>query len=349
MRAPKAVYRVEARRGPSGVVEARHRVTVVAWDADFEARAVRGTTPESLLPAGAFVTYFRSGCKPFQLLPLVERGHAEKLALGDRELAVAGASHSGAPEHLDAARAILQAAGVPEEALLCGAHPPRDESNLAAYAAAPSPLYNNCSGKHAAMLALAACEGWDWAEYVDAAHPVQRATLDAVLAVCGVADDEVPVAVDGCSAANPAISLAAMARGFQRFATAQADASSARERALARIRQAFAAEPFYVAGQGRLCTDVMRTTRGRVVTKTGAEGLQCAALPARGVGIALKVEDGADRAKGPALLAFLRENGWLESEELASLESWAHPTLTNVRGIPVGRLEWRAEPVATHA
>ena len=157
------------------------------------------------------------------------------------------------------------------------------------------------------------------------------------------------MAVDGCSAGNPAISLAAMARSFYRFAVAGRDEASPRDRALARIRAAMADEPELVAGDARLCTDVMRATRGAVVTKTGAEGLQCAALPVAGVGVALKVEDGSDRAKGPALLAFLAENGWLEPVALAALSAWAHPTIPNVRGIAVGRLEWSSEPVATPA
>ena len=349
MSALQAAYRVEARRGDAGIVEAVHHVTVVAWDAGLEAKANRGGAPETLVSLGARRTFFRSGCKPFQLLPLVERGHAEQLGLGDRELAVASASHNGAPEHLEAVRAILQAAGVGEEALLCGAHPPRDDASLGAYAVRPSPIYNNCSGKHAAMLALAVCESWPIAGYVDAEHPVQRALIEAVGNVCGVRSGEMPVAVDGCSAANPALSLAAVARGFHRFATASPGSTSVRERSLARIRGAMAAEPVQVAGRGRLCTDVLLATAGAIVTKTGAEGLQCAAVLAPGVGVALKVEDGSDRAKGPALLAFLRENRWIGGEALAALEHWAHPKLTNVRGISVGRLEWRAEPVASPA
>lgn len=343
----QAVYRVEARRGGAGIVEAVHRVMVVAWDADLEAKATRGASPERLLPLGAFLTFFRSGCKPFQLLPLVERGHADRLGLGDRELAVASASHNGSPEHLEAVRAILRSAGAAEEALLCGAHAPRDEASLSAYATHPSPIYNNCSGKHAAMLALAASEGWPLSGYVEAEHPVQRALVEAVGDVCGVPVAGMPIAVDGCSAANPALSLAAMARGFHRFATA--GSGGLRERSLLRIRAAMAAEPVLVAGVGRLCTDLMRVTAGAVVTKTGAEGLQCAALVKPGVGLALKVEDGSDRAKGPALLAFLRENRWIDEDAHAALEHWVHPRLTNVRGFPVGRLEWSAEPIASPA
>ena len=345
----QAVYRVEARRGDAGIVEAVHHVTAVAWDAEWESRAERGVSLEKLLPLGAARTYFRSSCKPFQLLPLVERGHADRFGLTDRELAIASASHNGAPEHLQAVRRILQAAARTEEELLCGAQAPRDERSLADYVARPSALFNNCSGKHAAMLALAAAEGWPVEEYVAFDHPVQRACVEAVCDVCGVSAAETPLAVDGCSAANPALSLAAMARGFYRFAEASAAAATARERALARIRHAMAAEPEMVAGRGRLCTDVLRATRGAVVTKTGAEGLQCAALPAHAVGVALKVKDGGDRAKGPALLAFLAENGWLDDAARGRLEKWAHPEIPNVRGISVGRLEWSAEPVATPA
>lgn len=347
----QAVYRVEARRGAAGVLEAVHRVTVVAWDGELEERA-RATTPESLLPLGAERTYFRSGCKPFQLVPLVERGHAARLGLGDRELAVAAASHNGAAEHLEAARSLLRAAGVGEEKLLCGYHPPRDAASLAELLRSgrePSPIYNNCSGKHAAMLVLAAAEGWPLEGYTDFGHPVQRACVQAVCEVCGADAAATPLAVDGCSAANPAPTLAAMARGFHRFATAAEAAGAARAAALGRIRRAMVAEPVLVAGEGRLCTAVIRATQGAVVPKTGAEGLLCAAIPAAGAGLALKVEDGADRAKGPALLAFLAENGWITPAQRGALAEWEHPAVTSVRGLSVGRLEWKAEPVSALA
>jgi L-asparaginase II len=343
----QAAYRVEARRGSTGVLEAAHRVTVVAWDGDLEERA-RRAAPGVLLSLGAFPTCFRSGSKPFQLLPLVERGHAERLGLGDRELAVAAASHNGDAEHREAVRSLLRAVGATEAHLLCGYHPPRDEASLADLlrsGRAPSPIYNNCSGKHAAMLALAAAEGWPLAEYTEFTHPVQRACVQAVCEVCGADPAEVPLVVDGCSAANPALPLADMARGFHRFATAREGAGDGRQRALARIRRAMAAEPHLVAGTARICTEVIRATRGRVIPKTGAEGLLCAALPDAGVGVALKVEDGADRAKGPALLAFLVENGWISDAERAALAAWEHPPVTNVRGKEVGRLEWKAEHI----
>jgi L-asparaginase II len=328
-------YRVHVRRGAPGQDEAVHEAVVVSW------------RPDSGLdeaPDGDFVTFFRSACKPFQALPLVERGHADKLGFGAPELAVMSASHNGAAEHVRVVRGMLERLGLSERHLLCGFHYPEDPEHDAALrqgALEPSPIYNNCSGKHAGMLALAVCEGWPVEDYVGLDHPVQRAVMAAVAEVCGVDARAMPLGVDGCSAANPALPLSAMARGFSRFAVANGQDGDRRARALARIREAMIAEPRLVAGQGRFCTDVLTAGAGAVVTKTGAEGLQCLGFPETGEGAAVKVLDGSRRAVGPAALAWLREGGRLSDTALAALERWAQPSIKNHRGIVVGAL--RAE------
>src|SRR5688572_4990610 len=272
--------RVDVLRG--GAVESGHEVEGVLVDARGRILAATGE-PER-------ITFFRSAAKPFQLVPLVERGHADRYGLGDRELAVMAASHNGAPEHTACVRGILERTGSRESDLECGFHPPHDPEETARLAGAPaeerSAIYNNCSGKHAGMLALARAEGWPTAGYAAFDHPVQKLLVSTMADLCGVSETGLPLAVDGCSAATPALSLSAMARGFARLAVASADPDSGgpRDRALARIARAMTRHPELVAGRGRFCTAFMRAVAGRLVAKTGAEAVQCVGLPESGLG-----------------------------------------------------------------
>jgi L-asparaginase II len=173
--------------------------------------------------------------------------------------------------------------------------------------------------------------------------------MSAVAEVCGVSASALPWGVDGCSAANPAMPLSAMARGFSRLAQARTGSADARERALATIRRAMAEHPNLVAGQGRFCTDLMAATRGEVVAKVGAEGLECLALARTGEGVALKVKDGARRAVAPAVIAFLRDRGHLSPAAETALERWARPAVRNHRGIVVGEIRSARKPVPVAA
>jgi L-asparaginase II len=299
-----------------------------------------------------WTTFFRSSAKPFQALPLVERGHADRLGLTDRHVALMCASHNGAAIHVAGAREILAATGSDESELECGFHVPEDPESqrvlATADASVKTAIWNNCSGKHAGMIALAKAEGWPVRGYVGANHPVQKLLMEAVADVCGVDAARMPLATDGCSAVNPALPLVAMARGYARMAVARRAGGDRRETALARIRDAMAAHPEMVAGEGRFCTALMRVTEGRLVTKTGAEGLQCVAIPARGLGVAVRVKDGTRRAVAPALVPWLRSLGLVSESEAERLAEFARPALTNHRGLPVGTLDacelpgWRA-------
>src|SRR5262245_11901354 len=163
-----------------------------------------------------WTTFFRSSSKPFQALPLVERGHADRLGFTDRHLALMCASHNGAAIHVEAAREILAATGADESQLECGYHVPEDPESARFLATAPASvktaIWNNCSGKHAGMIALAIAEGWPVAGYVGRDHPVQKLLMAAIADVCGVDVARMPLATDGCSAVNPALPLVAMAR-----------------------------------------------------------------------------------------------------------------------------------------
>jgi L-asparaginase II len=334
-----------------GVPESEHRVEAAVVDA-------RGAVYAATERADR-VTFFRSSAKPFQALELVERGHADALGLSDRQLALTCASHNGEPMHVEGARAILAAAGRNEQDLECGYHEPRHEPTSewlrTQPASARTGIYNNCSGKHAGMIALAAREGWPVAGYTSVDHPVQRAAIANSADVCGLDPARLPIAIDGCSAANPALPLLSMARGFARLATARADATNPRDRALARLRQAMVTHPDMVAGAKRLDTALMQVTNGRLVAKAGAEALQCVGVPALGLGLAIKAIDGTRRAVAPAVVAFLHELGLLSDAEALALDEYANEPITNYRQTVVGSYAvdgcpaWRTIPAGLAA
>jgi L-asparaginase II len=318
-------------RGP--IAEARHRVQAVVSDARGVMSA--GTS------APDTPTTFRSAAKPFQLLPLVERGHAANWGFRDEELAVMAASHTGSPYHIALVQGILGRIGLSHYHLACGYHDPLDHGSLTHLAAHPeerTALYNNCSGKHAGMLALALSEGWPIEGYERAEHPLQQLMRVTVAELCGLAPESLAVGVDGCSVSVFGAPLSAMARSFARLAAAR-PGSDVRETALNRIRGAMLEFPVATGGDARFSTVLMQAAQGRLVAKGGAEGLECVGVPARGLGVALKCEDGGTRAVAPAVVALLDKLGLLDAEALALLETWRAPVIKNVAGLEVGRLE----------
>lgn len=324
---------VVLRRG--SIDESRHRVQVAVSRAD-------GTlTLESEEPR--LETTFRSAAKPFQLLPLVERGHADAWNFTGEELAVAAASHTGSARHLALVRGLLSRLGLGPEHLVCGFHDPLDPESLAHLAAHPaerSSLYNNCSGKHAAMLCLARSEGWPVEGYERADHPLQRLMRQTVAEVAGLPAERLSLGIDGCGVNVFGLPLADMARAYARFAAAS-PGGDARERSLARIRAAMCEHPVLTGGAGRLSSALMEVSRGRLLAKGGAEGLECVGIPQAQLGVAIKVEDGSTRAVGPAVVAVLERIGALDAAEAELLSAWARPTVTNYAGAEVGSLEAR--------
>jgi L-asparaginase II len=313
------------------IAESRHRVDAIV--SDPEGRIV--------FDGGAITTTFRSAAKPFQLLPLVERGHAARWGWSDEQLAIMAASHAGSAYHVALVAGILERLGLEARHLECGFHEPFDPASRASVVCDPeqrSAIYNNCSGKHAGMLCLAKSEGWPVEGYTHADHPVQLLMRRVVAEMSGLEPEQLEVAVDGCGVSVFGLPLAGMARAYARLAAAPS-AVGERNQALARIRRAMQTYPRAVSGEGRFDTALMEATGGRVVSKGGAEGMQCVGLPGRGVGIALKVEDGQARASAPAALAVLETLGVLESEELAALDAWRRPVIRNHAGTVVGRLE----------
>jgi len=313
------------------IAESRHHVQVAVCDPDG---AVQAGTAEPHL-----VTTFRSAAKPFQLLPLVERGHAERWHWSDEQLAVMAASHTGSARHIALVAGILQRLGLSESHLACGFHEPLDAAEherLRLHPEARSRLHNNCSGKHAGMLCLALSEGWPVEGYEEARHPVQQLMRSTVAETCGLPPERLSVAVDGCGVSVFGLPLSAMARAYARLASASA-AGSVRERALERIRRAMQSFPELVGGEGRLSTALMQAC-GRLVAKGGAEGLECVGWPEKGLGVALKCEDGNARAISPALIEVLEHLGAVSQAELERLREWHRPAMRNHAGAVVGSL-----------
>lgn len=335
---------VEVLRGET--VESRHRGAVAVVDAEGKVMLEIGEIRQPV--------FGRSAVKAIQALPLVESGAADAYGFGERELALACASHSGEERHAELAASMLAKAGLDQGALECGAHwPTRMEAALKLSAAGrrPSPLHNNCSGKHAGFLCTCQHVGIDYRGYVDASHHAQQIVRETMEVVTGAAlanhgrgadntSDGCAAdccGTDGCSIPTYAMPLRNLAHGFARMATG-VDLGPERARAARRLIDACMAEPFYVAGTKRLDTRLMEAAGGRVMVKMGAEGVYCGAVPELGIGIALKCDDGGVRAAEVMVAALLQKLLAQDAMLSASFAEMARPVLSNWNGIEVGAL-----------
>jgi len=327
---------VEVTRGTQ--VESRHRGSVCVRDADGAIVLALGE---------AAPVFPRSAVKPIQALPLVESGAAEKYGFGDEELALACASHGGEPAHVEVAARMLARAGRDGGALECGSHWPSHAASTQALArsgGAPSALHNNCSGKHAGFICTACAGGVDHRGYVGVTHAVQREVRAALEDLTQVRLPEDECGIDGCAIPTWAVPLDALASAFARFGTGRG-LGDARAKAASRLRAACAAQPYYVAGTGRFCTEIMRHFGARVLVKTGAEGVFCGALPEQGFGIAIKCDDGGTRGAEVAMATMIARFLPLSDADRAALERFVRPTLKNWNGTEVGGLR-AIEPLA---
>jgi len=291
-----------------------------------------------------YVTYSRSSLKPFQVMPTVMRGVPDRFGLKDRHLALMCASHSGEDRHVEVAREILEAIDAREEDLQCGAHVPLHylyENEGTPPKSAFSPLHNNCSGKHLGMLALARIIGCPFEEYLELESPVQRLIRERVATLLRTDAAAMPVAIDGCSAPNYAVPLRALALGFARLAASAGPKPATDEEchtACTRIVSAMRAYPEMVSGEGRFDLDLSRATGARVFSKAGGEAVECAGIPERGWGVAVKVIDGSTRAVGPLMVWVLNELAVLDKTELEALTKYVTPVLKNHRGLDIGTI-----------
>ena len=307
---------VEIMRG--SLVESVHRGSVAVADTSGKIVFALGELERPVYP--------RSSLKPIQALPLVESGAADAFGLGDEEVALACASHSGEPMHTTRVAAWLARIGCDESDLACGGYPSRYEpvaEDMIKRGEKPTRIFNDCSGKHAGFLTVA--RHWDIATkgYELHHHPVQRAIAKTLAELTGI-ESEFPWGVDGCAAPNFAVPLAAQARAL-------AQLSGARGK---RIVRAMTANPELVSGTGRSCAILMRSCQGRAAVKTGAEGSFAGIVPELGHGIAIKIDDGAGRAADTAMAAMLEKYGLLGVDEAA--RNILRAPITNTVGTVVG-------------
>lgn len=323
-----------------GLVESFHSGSIAVVGSDGRLLACAGDP--------AFVTCLRSAAKPFQAMPLLQNGGMEEFDLQPEEIAITCASHGGEAIHVATAAALLRKGDFDEEDLLCAAHVPYDEkaaAELRASGEPPSPLHNNCSGKHAGMLLATKVMDVPSANYIDAAHPLQQAMLATLASYAGLAVDAVPIAVDGCGV--PAFYLSLYRAAFAYARLMERDDEPARQ-----IVEAMTGFPYHVAGSWSITTPLMEAFSGELVAKEGAEGFYAMAATAAltdrldvaddgAVGIALKIADGSmGRGRNPVILKLLELLGvdTGSRRELARYREWP---LRNIAGTLVG--EVRAE------
>ncbi|HWG90925.1 MAG TPA: asparaginase [Candidatus Thermoplasmatota archaeon] len=319
---------VNVTRGPT--LESRHRAHVAVVDASGTLVASFGEP--------TFPTYLRSIAKPFQALPLLSTGAADRFGFTDAELAICCGSHNGEAGHAKLVEGMLAKIGLPAEALRCGAHAPYHEATAAGLQGKYTPLHNNCSGKHAGMLALALHLGQDPATYLDPKGAVQRAILDALVQITGVPADRIPVGVDGCTAPTFNLRLHHAARAFALLARPwRGDKALAPH--LERLQKAMWQNAWYVAGSGRFDTQVMEAAEGRLLCKVGGEAVQAVADFETGHAMVIKIEDGNGRAVSPVAIEAARQLGWLEPRALEVLGDLWRPALRNHNSIVVGTIE----------
>jgi L-asparaginase II len=311
----------EVTRG--GIVESRHTGAFAVCDSTGVLVAQAGDIESAIFP--------RSAVKAFQCLPVIASGAADRFGLTDEEIALCCSSHNGEAEHLRVAASILAKAGNTESDYECGAHWPHERADVIALGkagASPRAIHNNCSGKHAGMLALARQLGSPPSGYVKPEHAVQQAVAATLRDYCDVDINSAPVGVDGCSVPTWAMPLRKVALGFARMAQPSDEAGQ-------RILRAVRAHPFMVAGSGRFDTQIMQRIP-RLFIKVGAEGVYCGCIPHAGLGFALKCDDGASRAAETAIAGVLLRLDVWTAPETEALIHFASRTQKNWNGIETG-------------
>jgi L-asparaginase II len=329
---------VQVTRG--GITESRHRGHIIAVEPDGTIAAYLGM-PET-------VTYLRSSAKPHQAIPLVSSGAADRFGFDEKEIALACGSHSGEPMHTEVAASMLKKIGLTSAALKCGIHEPFSPEvarRLREQGEAPNVLQNNCSGKHAGMLALALHLGAPTETYDEATNPVQLQIGKTVSQFSGIDIEDIAVGTDGCGVPVFGITVKAMALMYARLVVPPAAFDDDTRRACSRIVSAMTSWPELVGGSSdRLDTEIMRAANGRLVSKVGAEGVYTVGvLPGedwpRGLGLALKIEDGDDhRARPTVVIESLRQLGILADESLEAVSRYAFFPVRNRRGDIVGEV-----------
>ena len=287
----------------------------------------------------------RSALKPFLAIQLIESGASDHYALGDAELSLACSSHQGEQIHQVVLRSWLKRLGLTEDSLACGPVLPEHTDSAHQLLASGSHgcrIHHNCSGKHAGFLTTALHLDLSLKNYHQLEHPLQQLSLDILSDLTEMNIKKYPIGIDGCGLPAPTMPLLQLCYAVARFAKPNALPES-RAKAIYRLHEAIINEPLYIAGHGSVISELNEATKGAVLAKSGAEGIVTAALPEQGLGIAVKIADGSNRARSVALLAILDHMGLLSEEVKQKLDSHLSPTIINSRGLVVGEIraaEW---------
>ena len=316
----------------NGTVESRHFGAAVVCD--FKGNVVEswGDIEQLIFP--------RSALKPMLAIHLIESGASDHYSLSDAELSLACSSHQGELIHQNLVESWLNRLGLTEEHLACGPVLPEDTESahkLLASGQQGCRTHHNCSGKHTGFLTTAQYLNLPLDNYHLLEHPLQQLSLDILSDLADVDLNQYAMGIDGCGLPAPTMPLIQLGRAMARFAK-PVDLTDTRAQAIYRLHEAITNEPLYVAGRGTVVTELNDVTKGAVFAKTGAEGIITAALPEQGLGIALKIADGSERARSVALLAILEHLNILSDEEKHMLKSHITPTIVNSRGITVGEI-----------
>lgn len=319
---------VEVTRGNS--VESTHEVDVIVADHSGKIITAYGEADIQIYP--------RSSNKSLQALPLIESGAADAYGFEDKHLALACSSHNGQEIHVEGAAQMLHKAGLDGSCLECGAQLPKyfDDQMIAMRSeGGVKPIHNNCSGKHSGFLAFAKHSGIEIKGYIGIEHPVQKEIASVLESVTGAKHGEDNYGIDGCSIPTYKIPLQKLAVAYAKFGVGE-DPSQLRSKAMVRLRDACLAHPEMVAGDKRVCTQLMQTLGNRAFVKVGAEGVYTMSLPELGLGVAMKSRDGGFRAVEVAVSQLACELLNLDENDQSNMKPLANPILKNWNGFEVG-------------
>jgi len=262
--------------------------------------------------------FLRSAAKPFQASLLIKSGAYQKFNLTQEELAVCSASHSGTKDHTELVLSVLKKIGLAEKNLLCGVHPPLDteiKNSLIKKNISPSEIHNNCSGKHAAMLAVCIAKNWNIQNYTDFEHPLQKEITNQIANFCQISEKEIILGIDGCSAPVHALPLKNMGLGFLNLFL---------DEKYRNLKESFEKFPTLIGGKNRLDTEIIQASSGRLISKNGAEGLSITIHPEKKLALVIKIIDGDMPARAITVKEALFQLGWLSkspNKEILSLNN----------------------------
>ncbi|MCX7841592.1 MAG: asparaginase [Clostridia bacterium] len=317
----------------SGIVESIHNGDIVVVNSKGDIQYLVGD-PHRL-------TFFRSTAKPIIAVAVLQGGVAEKFNLDLKEVAIIASSHSGGKEHIEVLKSIMRKTGTDISMLKCGIREPtgkEEARELANEGLKPDELHCNCSGKHLGVIALAKEKGLAQEDYHKIEHTVQRIIEQVVADFCGVSTESMTIGVDGCGVPVYGIPLINMALAYANLCD-ESFMKGKYRKSQKYVIDSMTTYPEMVAGKGRLDTALMKQYGDRIIGKFGAEGVYCAGLIGKGIGVALKIEDGNSRAVPPVVVETLVRIKALTYDEAERLKEFWRPDVTNNRGEKVGEMK----------